>query len=73
MRPERTELKTIRETYRFLLVAEAGDAEAQRSIDPMARINRYEGGDLTPRPRATGLAPRPWRSRTRHRLPPTDG
>ena len=45
VRPERTELKTIRETYRALLAAEAGDAEAQRLVDLMARINRYEVAD----------------------------
>ena len=43
--PERTELETIRDTYRALLVAEAGDAEAQRLIDLVARINRYQVGD----------------------------
>jgi hypothetical protein len=43
--PERTALETIRDTHRALLVAEAGDAEAQRLIDLVARINRYQVGD----------------------------
>ena len=38
--PERTEFETTRDTYRALLVAEAGDAEAQRLIDLVARMNR---------------------------------
>lgn len=44
-RPERTELEINRHTDRALLVAEAGDAEAQRLIDLVARINRYQVGD----------------------------
>lgn len=43
--PERTELETVRETYRALLVAEAGDAEAQRLVALVERINRYQVGD----------------------------
>ena len=40
-----TAAAVIRDTYRALLVAEAGDAAAQRLIDLVARINRYQVGD----------------------------
>ena len=43
--PERTQLQTISETYRQMLVAEAGDPEAHRLIAVVDRVNRYQVGD----------------------------